>query len=92
MSMRARATSAPRSCCWPSSIKTVMSAVTSKQRCIYAGMNDGERALQALESAVHDSSNSGRFTDIAYLGVDPAFDSLRDNKSFQALLTKAAVH
>jgi TolB-like protein/DNA-binding winged helix-turn-helix (wHTH) protein/Flp pilus assembly protein TadD len=59
---------------------------------IYAGMNDGGRAVQALEAAVQDSSNTGRFTDIAYMGVDPAFDSLRDNKSFQALLTKAAAH
>ena len=59
---------------------------------IYAGMNDGGRAVQALEAAVQDSSTTGRFTDIAYMGVDPAFDSLRDNKSFQALLAKAAAH
>ena len=59
---------------------------------IYAGMNDGDRAVQALEAAVQDSSTTGRFTDIAYMGVDPAFDSLRHNQSFQALLTKAAAH
>ena len=59
---------------------------------IYSGLNDGDRAVQALEAAVQDSSTTGRFTDIAYMGVDPAFDSLRDNQSFQALLPKAAAH
>lgn len=59
---------------------------------MYAGMNDGDHAIQSLESAVKDSGNTGRFTDIAYMGLDPAFNSLRDNKSFQALLAKAAAH
>jgi TolB-like protein/DNA-binding winged helix-turn-helix (wHTH) protein/tetratricopeptide (TPR) repeat protein len=59
---------------------------------IYAGMNDGDHAVQALEAAVRDSTNTGRFTDVAYMGVDPVFNSLRDNKPFQALLTKASAH
>jgi TolB-like protein/DNA-binding winged helix-turn-helix (wHTH) protein/Tfp pilus assembly protein PilF len=59
---------------------------------IYAGINDADHAIESLEAAVQDSSNTGRFTDIAYMGVDPSFNSLRNNESFRVLLAKAAAH
>jgi hypothetical protein len=48
---------------------------------IYAGLGDADRVLDWLESAVTDRSWR-----MAWLGVDPFFDSVRADARFQQLL------
>ncbi len=50
---------------------------------ILAAVGDREGALAAAERAVE-----GRATDAVWLGVRPAFDALRGEPRFQALLTR----
>ena len=50
---------------------------------IYAPLGEKELALSALEKGYELHSNS-----MAYIKVDPFFDSLRDDPRFKALLKK----
>jgi tetratricopeptide (TPR) repeat protein len=49
----------------------------------YVGLGDKERALDWIEKSL-----SERSTGLIWLKVDPAYDSLRSEPRFQALLTK----
>jgi TolB-like protein/DNA-binding winged helix-turn-helix (wHTH) protein/Tfp pilus assembly protein PilF len=52
---------------------------------VYAGLHEDDNALAWLEKAYNDRSNA-----VIFLKVDPAFDGLRSNARFQALLTRLA--
>jgi len=52
---------------------------------VYAGLHEDDNALAWLEKAYNDRSNA-----IIFLKVDPAFDGMRSNARFQALLTRLA--
>ncbi len=53
---------------------------------VYAGLRDNEKAVDWLEKAYQDRSNS-----IVFLKVDPELDGLRSNSRFQALLRRMAL-
>ena len=53
---------------------------------VYAGLNDREQTLDWLEKAYHERTNQ-----MAYLKVEPAFDKLRADTSFQALLRRVGL-
>jgi len=50
---------------------------------VYAALGDKDRAFECLEKCYKERSN-----DMAYLKVDPAFDSLHSDPRFKALLKK----
>jgi tetratricopeptide (TPR) repeat protein len=50
---------------------------------IYTGLGDKDDAFQWLENAAEEHSDG-----LAFLGVDPAADSLRSDPRFQALLRR----
>jgi TolB-like protein/DNA-binding winged helix-turn-helix (wHTH) protein/Tfp pilus assembly protein PilF len=52
---------------------------------VYAGLQEDDNALAWLEKAYNDRSNA-----VIFLKVDPAFDGMRSNAGFQALLTRLA--
>ncbi len=52
---------------------------------VYAGLHEDDNALAWLEKAYNDRSNA-----VIFLKVDPAFDGMRSNARFQALLTRLA--
>jgi len=52
---------------------------------VYAGLQEDDKTLAWLEKAYNDRSNA-----VIFLKVDPAFDGMRSNARFQALLTRLA--
>jgi TolB-like protein/DNA-binding winged helix-turn-helix (wHTH) protein/Tfp pilus assembly protein PilF len=52
---------------------------------VYAGLHQDDNALAWLDKAYNDRSNA-----VIFLKVDQAFDGLRSNARFQALLTRLA--
>jgi hypothetical protein len=50
---------------------------------VYSALGDANRAMDELDKAYRDRSNS-----VIFLRVDPEFDTLRSNPRFQLLLQR----